>query len=127
EVVAVVALVQALAAKLIQLRQRNISWRIYRRNLIEENKWRAVREGIGGELIDFGKSEAIPTRLLMNELIELVSDVAEELGSTEEIEYIKTMLHKGTSADRQVSLYTETNSLEAVVDQLATETVEGCM
>jgi len=126
EVVAITALVQAVVAKLIQLRKNNISWRIYRRDLIEENKWRAVKDGIEGELIDFGKIESAPTRFLLYELLELVSDVGEELGSTEELDYIKTILKKGTSADRQLAVYNETENLAAVVDHLALETVEGC-
>ena len=126
EVVAIVALVQAIAAKLIQLRKNNISWRLYRRDLIDENKWRAVKDGVAGELIDFGKAESVPTRLLLGELLEIVSDVAEKLGSTEELNYINTILQKGSSADRQLAVFQETESLEAVVDHLAAETVQGC-
>ena len=126
EVVAITAFVQAIAAKLIQLRKNNISWRVYRRDLIAENKWRAVKQGIDGELIDFGKVQAVPARFLVGELLEIVSDVAEELGSSQELAYINTILQKGTSADRQLAVYHDTGSLEAVVDHLAKETVEGC-
>ena len=126
EVVAVVALVQAVAAKLIQLRRNNITWRNYRRDLIAENKFRAMRQGIEGDLIDFGKQEPIPLRFLMGELLELVQDVAQDLGSEKELNYIHTILKKGSSADRQLAVYRESGSLQAVVDHLARETVEGC-
>jgi len=43
--IAVVALVQALMAKLYLMLRRNTSWRRYARALLEENKWRAVRYG----------------------------------------------------------------------------------
>ncbi len=126
EVMSIVALVQAIVAKLIKLRRQNQTWRIYRRALIAENKWRAVKDGIDGKLIDFGKEQEIPVRFLMEELLDLVDDVVDELGSREEIEHIRTILKEGSSADRQLRTYGETNSLEAVVDMLAEETELGC-
>ncbi|MFQ5613222.1 MAG: carboxylate-amine ligase [Anaerolineae bacterium] len=126
EVIAIVALIQAVAAKLIDLRRNNQSWRLYRRELIEENKWRAVCDGIDGKLVDFGKEEEVPLRFLVNELLELVDDVVDELGLRQDIEYIPTILKEGTSADRQLRKYEETGDLKAVVDMLAEETVEGC-
>jgi len=126
DVIAVAALIQAVVAKLIQLRLNNVTWRIYRRELIAENKWRAIRDGIEGELIDFGKEEAVPLRLLMTELLDLVADVAEQLGTQEELAHIHTILRRGTSAEQQLAIYQETGSLEAVVDMLADATVEGC-
>ena len=61
----------------------------------------------------------------MEEIIELVEDVADELGTRHEIEYIRTILKEGSSADRQLRKYEETGSLEAVVDMLIEETSEG--
>jgi carboxylate-amine ligase len=126
EVIAITALIQAVVAKLIELRQHNHTWRIYRRGLIEENKWRAVKDGINGKLIDFGIEKEVPLHLLMEELLEIVDDVVDELGSRQEIEYIRTILKEGSSADRQLRKYQETDSLQAVVDMLAVETVLGC-
>ncbi len=125
EVIAIAALIQACAAKLIQLRKNNQTWRIYRRGLVAENKWRAMKDGIDGKLIDFGKQKEVPLRFLMGEILEFVDDVVDELGSREDIEYIKTMLKEGASADRQLRKYQETESLEAVVDMLAEETSMG--
>lgn len=126
DVIAIAALVQALVAKLVQLRKNNITWRLYRRELIAENKWHAVRDGIEGELIDFGKEESIPLRLLMSELIEMVQDVSEQLGTQEELAHIHTILNRGTSAERQLTKYRETGNFSDVVDMLADETLLGC-
>ena len=126
DVMAIAALIQAVVAKLIQLRKINQTWRIYRQSLIAENKWRAVKDGIDGKLIDFGKEEQIPLRLLMEELLELLGDVVDQLGTRQEIEHVRTILREGTSADRQLRTYHETNDLKAVVNQLAEETVMGC-
>lgn len=126
EVIAIAALLQALVAKLLILRKHNQTWRIYRRGLIEENKWRALKDGIDGKLLDLGKVEEVPARFLLEEMLDFVDDVLDPLGTREEIEYIRTILQTGTSADRQLKKYNETNSLEAVIDMLAEETVEGC-
>jgi carboxylate-amine ligase len=126
EVIAIAALIQAIVAKLIQLRKGNQSWRRYRRGLISENKWRATKDGIDGKLIDFGKEEQVPLRLLMEELLEWVDDLLDPLGTRQDIEYIRTILKEGTSADRQLQKYYETEDMQAVVDMLAQETVLGC-
>lgn len=126
EVIAIAALFQAVVAKLIKLRRDNQTWRIYRLELLKENKWRAIRDGIDGKLIDFGIEEEVPLRFLMNELLELIDDVVDELGTREEIEYVHTILKEGSSADRQLRVYRETSDLKAVVDMLAEETSQGC-
>lgn len=125
ETIAIAALIQAITAKLYKLYRQNLGFRLYRRALIEENKWRAARYGLDGKLIDFGKKAEIPTRDLIIELLEFVDDVVDELDSREEINYIHRILDEGTSADRQLRVYRETGDLRAVVDLLIRETLEG--
>jgi carboxylate-amine ligase len=125
EVIAIAALFQAITAKLYKLYRMNMGFRLYRRALIQENKWRAVRWGLEGKLIDFGKQKEVPVRDLIYELLEFVDDVVDELGSRKELEYIHVILKNGTSADRQLRKFEETEDLNAVVDQLISETIEG--
>jgi carboxylate-amine ligase len=125
EAVCIAALYLAIVAKLIKLRQNNQSWRYYRHHLITENKWRAVRYGIDGNLIDFGQEQEVPLRFLAVELLELVDDVLDELDIRAEAEYVHAILENGTSADRQLMTYRQTGDLNAVVDQLVRETREG--
>jgi carboxylate-amine ligase len=125
EAVAIAALTQAIVVKLYKLYTSNQSWRLYRRALIEENKWRAARYGIEGKLIDFGKEEEVPMRSLIPELLELVDDVLDELGSRSAVEYVHTILNEGTSAERQLRVYQETGDLKAVVRHLVAETRAG--
>jgi glutamate---cysteine ligase / carboxylate-amine ligase len=126
EAVCVAAIFQALVAKLWKLRRDNMTFRIYPSALIEENKWRAVRYGLDGALIDFGKEAELPARDLIKELIEwFLGDVIDELGSREEIEYAYRIMDEGSSADRQLATYRRTGDLHAVVDQLIAETEEG--
>jgi glutamate---cysteine ligase / carboxylate-amine ligase len=125
EVLCIAALIQAICAKLLKLRSQNLGFRKYLPTLISENKWRAMRYGIDGKLIDFGKLAEVPMRDLALELLEFVDDVVDELESRKEVEYVHTLLREGTSADRQLRVYEQTGSLQAVIDHLAAETVQG--
>ncbi len=126
ETVAIAALFQALVAKLYKLRKQNMSFIVYTRALINENKWRACRYGIDGKLIDFGKQAEVETKELIKELLEFVDDVVDELGSREAIKYVNHMLEQGTGADRQLAVYQQTGSLEKVVDYIIEETSKNC-
>ena len=94
---------------------------------VQENKWRAVRYGLEGNLIDFGKNIELPAATLIREMIEwFLDDVLDELGSRKEVEYAFKILDGGSSADRQIRTFDETGgNLQAVVDQLIRETEEG--
>lgn len=127
EACAIAALTQALVVKLHRLYTRNQSWRIYRRALIEENKWRAARYGIEGKMIDFGKEQEVPMKTLIPELLELVDDVVDDLGSRSAVNYIHTILNEGTSAERQLKVFQQTGDLRAVVQHVVAETRAGTM
>jgi carboxylate-amine ligase len=128
EAVCIAAIFQAIIAKLWKLRRDNLTFRVYPMDLIEENKWRAVRYGLDGKLIDFGKQQEFPARELLTELIEwFIGDVVDELGSRHEIEYAYRIMREGSSADRQLATFERTGDLNAVVDQLIAETEEGVL
>ncbi|MDQ3685343.1 MAG: carboxylate-amine ligase, partial [Acidobacteriota bacterium] len=81
DTIAIAALFQAIVATLDRLIERNLGFRLYRRMLIQENKWRAVRWGLDGKMIDFGKQKEVPVRDLILELLEFVDDVLDDLDS----------------------------------------------
>jgi carboxylate-amine ligase len=115
ETITITALFQAICAKIYSLRRQNINFINYQRALINENKWRASRYGIDGKLIDFGKEKEIPTKDLINELLEFVDGVVDELGSRKHIEKVHQIFETGTGADRQLRVFNETGSLVEVV------------
>jgi glutamate---cysteine ligase / carboxylate-amine ligase len=126
EATAIAALTQAIVVKLHRLYTKNMGFRMYPRALIEENKWRAARWGVEGKLIDFGKQEEVPMRQLGEELLEFVDDVVDDLGSRSALQPIHTILEQGTSAERQMRVYKETEGdLKAVVRQIVEETRGG--
>jgi carboxylate-amine ligase len=98
--------------------------------LIRENRWRAQRYGIEKGMVDFGKGAVVPFSDLMEELFELVAEDAAHFDCSAEIAHVRTILPRGTSADRQLARYeeakalggTEHAALIAVVDELVEET-----
>ncbi len=125
ETIALAALIQATVVKLYKLHESNQGFRLYRRSLLMENKWRAARYGINGKLIDFGKQMEVPERDLIEEYLAFVDDVLDELGSRQEVEYIRTIMKTGTGADRQLKVYEETADMKAVMDYIIEETQAG--
>lgn len=125
ESLAIAALFQAVVAKLYRLRSQNLGFRIYRRSLLLENKWRACRYGLDGKLIDFGKQAEVDCRSLIYELLEFVDEVVDDLGIRDEMNYVQTMLQRGSGADRQLDVYEQSNDLNQVVDYIIEETHHG--
>jgi len=122
ESIALAALIQATVAKLYKLYTANQGFRLYRRALIMENKWRAARYGLDGKLIDFGKQKEVPARELVLEYLDFVDDVVDELDSREELNYIRRIVETGSGADRQLRVFEETGDLKKVVDYIIEET-----
>jgi carboxylate-amine ligase len=124
DTIALAALMQAVIFKLHKLLRQNVSFRIYRRRVIDENRWRAGRYGLDGKLIDFGRRQEVETRSLINEILEFIGPEVEELGSQGEMAHIEEILRTGTGADRQLAVWDRTQDMKAVVDQIVAETNE---
>jgi carboxylate-amine ligase len=125
DTVALAALIQAIVAKLFKLLHQNTTFRIYRRRLLDENRWRAARYGIGGKLIDFGREAEVEERNLLNELLEFVTSEVDEFGTHREMAHIERIMREGTGADRQLAVWQRTRDMTAVVDHIVAETYEG--
>ncbi|MFQ5554998.1 MAG: carboxylate-amine ligase [Acidimicrobiia bacterium] len=131
--ITIAALYLSLLAMLYRRRLGNQRWRTYSRMLINENIWRAQRYGMDEGLIDFGRGAVVPFADLVDEVIELVREDADELGCLDEVLGARDIVTRGTSAHRQVRVYEEAvaagantqEALIAVVDFLIEETVRG--
>lgn len=125
ETIAITAMFQCLCAKLYKLRQNNQTFIVYKRALLNENKWRASRYGLDGKLIDFGKELEVDTKALIMELLDFVDDVVDELGCRQDLMYIQRMLEQGTGADRQLAVFNVNMNMNDVVDYIIQQTQEG--
>ena len=124
DAIAIAALIQALVAKLIILRKSNQTWRNYRGSLIHENKWRATQHGIDSNLLDLGRNKEVTYKKLIYEMLEFVDEVKDDLGISSHLKAIEDIIENGSSADRQLKIFKQTNDLKAVVDHLITETAQ---
>jgi glutamate---cysteine ligase / carboxylate-amine ligase len=125
ETICIVAIIQAIVAKLYKLNMSNTSFNVYRLALIKENKFRAARYGVQGNMIDFGLQKEVPTKDLILELLEFIDDVVDELGSRDEINYVHTILREGTGAAKQLAIFEQTQDLTKVVDFITSEFTKG--
>lgn len=129
--IAIAALYRCVLRMLYRLRRQNQRWRHYPPFLVRENRWRAQRYGIEKGMVDFGKGEVVPFSTLLDELIDLVAEDAAFFGCTAEIAHARTIVQRGTSADRQLARYdsvkklggSEQAALLSVVDGIVEETV----
>jgi len=88
---------------------------------IEENFWRAIRWGLGGELIDLRTHEVRPARAALEELIEWMRPVAEELGAAESL-----AVPAANAAERQIARFEDGASLEEIyAEQVRPKEVVG--
>jgi carboxylate-amine ligase len=133
DTVAIAAMLVCLMRMLYRLRSRNQRWRIYTPMLIREIRWRAMRYSFDEGLIDLAKGVVVPFDELLDEILELVAEDAEVLNCTREIEHVRTIVSRGTSAHRQIRVFEEStafgadtdDALKNVVDTLIEDTAEG--
>jgi len=101
------------------------------RAINDENGWRAQRYGIHGSFVDEKTRTAKPVRELLEETLDLVAEDAEVLDCQRELDLARWIVARGTSADQQLTLYTEAvgrglsnrDALAGVVDWLSAETM----
>ena len=128
--ISIAALAICLTRLLYRLRCANQSWRLYPNVLIAENRWRAMRYSFDEHLLDLARGELVPFTQIAEELIALVIEDAHALGCVRELEHMRNILGRGTSAHRQIAIHqraradgaSEREALRAVVDFLIRET-----
>jgi carboxylate-amine ligase len=130
DTVRLAALNQCLLRMLYRLRRSNQMWRTYPNLLVGENRWRAMRYSYDAGLLDLGRQRIVPFAELLEEIIELVREDAAALDCTAEIEGLREIVTRGTSAHQQLRAFddalragaTEAEALKRVVDWLIAET-----
>lgn len=133
DAVCVAALYQCWLHRLWRLKKDNMRWRRYTNMLVNENRWRAQRYGLGKGLIDFGSDSIKTFDKLIVEMLEMLAEDAEALNCIDEVNHISNIFANGTSAHRQVQVFEQAlhqgeskqAALIAVVDDLVEQTKAG--
>jgi glutamate---cysteine ligase / carboxylate-amine ligase len=109
EAQALVALAYALTARIAHALDEGEPLPSHPNRLIEENLWRALRYGLGGELIDLDTGAVRPARAALEDLVEWVLPVAEEIGAAP---YLS--LPAQNAAQRQIARYEAGDTLAEI-------------
>jgi len=125
ETITIAAIFQAICAKLYKLRCQNLNFMMYSRALINENKFRASRYGLEGNMIDFGKAEEVNTVSLIHELLNFIDDVVPHLGSQNAINHVHKIIETGTGADLQLKVFEDEGNMVNVVDHIRDKFLSG--
>ena len=121
----IVALVQSLVATLAEAYEAGETLPLQPVTLVDENKWRATRDGLDARLVDLDNDTERTAREAVLALVERSEPAARRLGCAAELDSVEVLLAQGTGADAQLGVYEKTGSLLAVAQWLAEETVRG--
>jgi carboxylate-amine ligase len=92
----------------------------YATHVLNENRWRAVRDGLDGELADLATGERAPARARIAALLLELEPYADELGCSDELELAWPMLvRNGARRQRAIA---STRGLDGLLAWLVTET-----
>jgi carboxylate-amine ligase len=130
---AIAALFRCLVAALIRHPDHGTTRSTHTRRIIDENRWRAKRDGTGASFVDEASGTATSLIERMKQLHALIAEDADKLRCTSTLRQLDRIMEAGTSAHRQLHIYNEcraagsTNqvALRAVVDWLAATTRGG--
>ncbi len=96
----------------------------YHRILTSENKWLAARYGLEAPLMDLvtGRRNRVPVAQLVRRTLRELEPHARELGSERELEGVREILARGSSADHQLRIFNANRDIFEVVADLADRT-----
>jgi carboxylate-amine ligase len=75
------------------------------RLIIDENKWRAQRYGLAGGLIHERQRRLVPFPEIIETLLQALAEDIAYFENTAEIETVREIVRRGTSAHRQMAIY----------------------
>jgi len=119
---AIAAVCQTLVAALADRRRQGRRLPTHDNLRLNENRWRAIRDGLEGKLIDPDSGHLEPTRERIARLLGELQAHADALGCAHELAHAWTMLD-GNGAIRQREVFAE-HGIDGLLDHLARATDE---
>ena len=116
---ALAGLAYALTARIARALDEGEPLPSFPHRLIEENLWRAIRHGLGGELIDLASGRVRSARVALEELIEWTLPVAQELGAAGFLG-----IPSANAAERQIARLEDGATLEQIYAEQVARPVE---
>jgi carboxylate-amine ligase len=124
DAISIAALCQCLVKHYCELFERGEGIPSYHRILTSENKWLAARHGLEGPVMDLatGRRNRVPVSQLIRRTLRDVEPHARELGCERELEGIRDILGRGSSATRQLRIFNANRDIVEVVREIADAT-----
>jgi glutamate---cysteine ligase / carboxylate-amine ligase len=119
---ALAALIQAMVKELAEHYEAGKQLARYPYEMLDENKWLAARHGMEGELVDLPERRRVPAKELAKRLYDRLREHAQDLGSADELEAIKDILHHGNGAQRQRVVYEANHDYAEVMREIVDAT-----
>jgi carboxylate-amine ligase len=122
--VSIAAYCQAIVKQLCDRFDRGEEIPSYHRILTSENKWLAARYGLEAPVMDLvtGRRNRVPVSQLIRRTLRDVEPHARELGCERELEGVREILARGTSADGQLRIFNANRDIVEVVESIADAT-----
>ncbi len=130
DAVAIAALFRCLVRALDRNRGINAGFDRVGRAISKENKWHAQRHGIAATFVDPFSRVAVNAASWLGQVRAFIADDIAAFGCAAEIAHLDTILAAGTSADRQIDVFTRARdagkrrltALKETIDWVAAET-----
>jgi carboxylate-amine ligase len=119
---ALAALTQAMVKELSDHFEAGKQLARYPYEMLDENKWLAARHGMEAELVDLPERRMVPAKELAKRLYDRLREHAQDLGSANELEAIKDILHHGNGAQRQRVVYEANHDYGEVMREIVEAT-----
>lgn len=124
DAIALAALFRCLIATLVRDAALGSHRSTHTRRLIDENRWRAKRDGLNATLIDEVSGTAVAVPDVVAGVLDLVADEAARLDCIEPLSHLRTILERGTSSHAQLRIYNESRADGASQDEALRRVVQ---
>jgi carboxylate-amine ligase len=124
DAIAIAAFCQSLVKLYCERFERGEELRSYHRIVTSENKWLAARHGLEAPLMDLatGRRNRVPVTQLVRRALRDAEPHARELGCERELEGVRDILSRGSSADEQLRIFNANRDIVEVVRGIADQT-----
>jgi carboxylate-amine ligase len=130
DAIAIAALFRCLVRALDRDRALNAGFDRVGRAITQENKWHAQRHGIAATFVDPFARSPLTVRQWLDQVLDFIAEDVDALGCGSDIKRLIAIVAEGTSADRQIDIFTKAKAagrkrltaISDVIDWVAAET-----
>jgi carboxylate-amine ligase len=121
DAVAIAALFRCLVRALDRDRALNAGFDRVGRAITQENKWHAQRYGMAATFVDPFARSPLTAKAWLEQVLDFIAADVHALGCAPDIKHLNAIVAKGTSADRQIDIFTKAKAagrrrLTAIMD-----------